>query len=238
MSGHLFITRGDITRLHCDGRLIPSGLRGSRHGHVLDHWELGPAGFEFVDGVRLAAQPPTETERVVPLLKEPPETLPGTWIAHTGAPGHEDDPAWFVRPVIEFLQHAAHALPHAPVTKRAKPLLAFPLVRTGDGGIGADKGGLLKELTSAVRDELRRLDADAVLVARNRQAFAAASHLRSEEGDSWWSELDTCASRDSIFESARELGREARRDRLVLFIGAGVSAAAGLPSWKWAARRA
>jgi hypothetical protein len=66
-----------------------------------------------------------------------------------------------------------------------------------------------------------------VLVLYTSEAYAATQQARAQLMGSDWPSLDA-----EQLEVARDLAREARHDRLVLFMGAGTSVGAGLPSWK------
>lgn len=244
MAGHLFIVRGDLTRLCCDAALIPSGLGLEGGGQVMPHWKLdGRRGIRpasAAEGGWYAEESPTERkERVVALPASPPIARTRgpqgreTWIAHTGESGHGDDPEWFVRPVLEFLRTACAA--GAAVTGRELPLLAFPLVGSGQGGIAHDKGRLMQVLINGVCDSISEpgISADAVLVTDDAEAFAAAQHVRARRDDSW-AELNEGSPLNgtALSETTARLAQRARSDRLVLFMGAGVSAGAGLPDWE------
>ncbi|MDA8117824.1 MAG: SIR2 family protein, partial [Actinomycetota bacterium] len=73
-------------------------------------------------------------------------------------------------------------------------------------------------------------DCDVVLVTHDEGAYSAAQRVRREmlalNPEKGWEELG-----EKALEAAIRLAREARRSRLVLFLGAGVSAGAGLPGW-------
>lgn len=106
---------------------------------------------------------------------------------------------------------------------RALPLVAVPVPGIGGGGFrehaGAVIAGLLKTLTHVVD----RHDLDVVVVATTDAQFAAIQRERRRNG-SW--DLDT-----GLLDQARALGEAAAAGRLALFLGAGVSIPAGLPSW-------
>jgi glycerol dehydrogenase-like iron-containing ADH family enzyme len=84
---------------------------------------------------------------------------------------------------------------------------------------------------SAIYEALETTDCDVVLVAWGRVAYAAAQQARRN--------LMESAHPSDLFEleerhlsEAERLASEAKNGNLVVFIGAGVSAQAGLPNWQ------
>ncbi len=91
-----------------------------------------------------------------------------------------------------------------------------------------DKGSLVLAIVGGLIDAAAEQDADVVLVLHSPAAFAAAQQARLRLAQSTaWRELDQRQR-----EHAARLARLARADRLVLFLGAGASIGAGLPSWR------
>jgi hypothetical protein len=132
----------------------------------------------------------------------------------------------FVQPAREFLTTAAAAL-GPPRLGRAMPLLALPLVGTGAAG-GANRAG---EIVRYLLPELYRFTADhpidVALVMKDAAPYAAAQAARAElMGESAWPELD-----QRLRHKVDHLVYRVFRQELVLFLGAGISQAAGLPSW-------
>lgn len=89
-----------------------------------------------------------------------------------------------------------------------------------------DKAALVRHVFHRVLESLNKVDADAVLVTRNAEAFAAAQRYRLRADVRWQEALS-----HQLIEEAQKLGRAAQTSRLVLFIGSGVSQNAGLPDW-------
>jgi hypothetical protein len=106
---------------------------------------------------------------------------------------------------------------------RALPLVAVPVPGVGGGGFreraGAVVAGLLRTLESVVE----RHDIDIVIVATDPAQFAAIQRERRLRRP--WP-LDP-----GVLDAAEAVGEAARSGRLALFLGAGVSVPAGLPSW-------
>lgn len=222
MPAHLFLTRGDITALHCDALLVPSGIGpDERYGHV------GRASwFEELPALRAAARgdyvtpAPSDAERAVSVAAE--DRGPAIWLGHTG----EDDrePRWFADAAVRFVAGAAAQTRQA---RHKRPLLAVPLVGTGQGGMAHRKGEVVRALVAGLHRAAQEHEADVVLVLPTPQAFAAAQQARSLLGEAAWTPL---SAHDKA--AAERLGALAREGKLVLFLGAGVSMGVGVPSWQ------
>ncbi|MFO0851836.1 MAG: SIR2 family protein [Gemmataceae bacterium] len=220
MSGHVFIVRGDLRQLACDAWLIPAS-RSARPG---DEWFLpgydGPRrGEPFADG----------GPRVQPLPG--PTGHPRPWVGRIGS---SDRPVgWYADGAAEFLDAAAAAIVAAgrpPLFGRARPLLALPVVGTGRGGAAERAGEVVQELLPRLRAFADRpppggVGVDVALVCRDAATHAAAQAERARRPD-WPTDLTA----DRRAEADRLAGH-ALRGELALFVGAGVSMAAGLPGW-------
>jgi hypothetical protein len=226
MAGHLFIVRGDLTRLACDAILIPSGLSQGRTGHVRrQQWTQLLGDRATGDG--FVTDPPSEQHRVVLARDGSGIDSPAIWVGHAGAAGQA--PEWYAAAIEAFLVSAAE--PGRRTGKRpladARPLVAFPLVGTGAGGASDRRGLVVLEVMRAVKRVLARSDVDAVLVLNTEENFSAAQQARQMEfGDAAWAELD-----EGHRAVAEALATRAREGSLVAFVGAGASVGAGLPSW-------
>ena len=228
MAGHVFITQGDLTRLACDAWLLPT----DQNLRVEASWlTSAPAAVRAaLEGRTLSVETPprwgnmgVRAFRLTLWPSGPREPQP--WLVNVGA-SSGTDPRWYAKGVREFLQAAGehlHQLPSQPL-QRATPLVALPLVGTGRGGAADMKG----EIVDAVLDELysaARRDIDIALVTSTPAALAAAQTARRDRER--WSALDA-----EVIQHARYLAGEATKSKLVLFLGAGLSSAAGLPTWE------
>jgi hypothetical protein len=106
---------------------------------------------------------------------------------------------------------------------RVKPRVVMPMLAVAGGGMEADKGSVIRALVNALEAAARDLAIDVVLVTPDRSVFSAAQHIRRE--------LSPWALSDYMLQRAQELGRLAAQGHLALFLGAGVSVPAGLPTW-------
>lgn len=221
MPGHVFIVRGDLRKLACDAWLIPT----SRRARPGSEWFLpgydGPRhGEPFADG----------GPRAQPLL-DPAPNRPRPWLGRIGS--WQRPVSWYADGAAEFLDAAATAIAAAgapALFRRARPLLALPVVGTGRGGAAAKAGEVVQELLPRLRDFAGRTypggrSFDVALVCRDAATHAAAQAERVRRAD-WPTDLT-----DAHKAEAERLAGHALRGELALFLGAGVSMAAGLPSW-------
>ncbi len=221
MPGHVFIVRGDLRKLACDAWLI-SCSRKARPGNewFLPEYDGPRQGTPFVDG----------GSRVQPLLDAAPDR-PRPWLGLIGSWGRPV--SWYADGAAEFLDAAAAAIANAgqpPLFGRARSLLALPIVGTGMGGAAAKAGEVVQELLPRLRDFANRTFAggrefDVALVCYDDASHAAAQAERVRRAD-WPTDLT-----EHLKAEAERLANHALRGELALFLGAGVSMAAGLPSW-------
>lgn len=227
MSGHLFITRGDLRHLACDAVLVPSGYEGTRRGHVQDQWRdvVGAPSDGFVSGAS------DEADWLVwPLKLDCEWPDPAIWLGHIGDADHTAENDASV--LVEFIERAGREVEnraprrqHQRPLQSANPLLAVPLVGTGLGGLAHIKGEVVMALVRALLEALVRINADVVLVAYDAAGYSAAQQARARlSPTSPALGADSAEQMDLVIE-------EARLGRLVLFLGAGVSMGAALPSW-------
>lgn len=100
--------------------------------------------------------------------------------------------------------------------------------------MAADKGAIHQALLPEMLRVARIHDVDLVLVCWGRRSYSAAQRVRRQllaEKPSLRPNWKMGPKTEELAEHARRLGHEARRQNMVLFLGAGVSAGAGLPAW-------
>jgi hypothetical protein len=215
--GRVHVVHGDLTVLDCDVAVVPTDALV----RVEDSWQ----GLVTQEEARAAV----------------PEGWRGGSGARTLRIGRRDDDGpdrvlvevatqgsrpvrWYVDGVREALDLAAGS-GCRPAARRRRPLVGLPLVGTGLGGSGGRRGELIPPLLDLLHEQVEKLDLDAVLVTFNRSDYAA---VQASRGD------PTCGSAElpaELEEHAQRLAGLAARGELVPFLGAGVSASAGLPAW-------
>jgi hypothetical protein len=232
MTGHIFVTQANLLRLHCDAWLLPSdallGVTPSFRGDGSAEWVRDVTRLQR--GERpLPAGWGNEGVRVIPLgdgQSNPPSPCP--FLVNVG--GWEDTPIdWYMEGVRQFCGSVAAV--GARVTGRPRPLVALPLVGTGAGGAVTQKGDIIRALLETLYASAAIDMVDFVVVTRDTMAHAAVQHVRHQlaaeaTAPAVWSALDA-----RLIALADDLARKARAGHLVLFLGAGVSMGAGLPSW-------
>lgn len=219
MSGHVFIVRGDLRKLACDAWLMPCSRNARPQGIWFLPGHQGPwHGPEFADyGPRVQPFPGW------------PARQPQAWLGRVG--GAKRDVAWYVGGGVEFIHKAADALKaQTPLFQRCLPLVALPLVGTGQG-LASRSGEVVQALLPELRTFVGQRDVDVALVCFDSSTYAAAQAERARaeaEGKQYWPpELDA-----ALRKQADHLAWRAGKNELALILGAGVSQAAGLPDWK------
>jgi hypothetical protein len=164
-----------------------------------------------------------------PLLGRPWPTAPSTWPEGWGQVRGADQ--WLVEVgdgdysrVLGRLSEAVEDIASRsiePSGGRSRPLVALPALGVGRGGHRHEQGRVLRLLMAQLGELAESTSLDLALVTPEPSVFAAAQFVRRGMPP---------VSND-VERVAREIGARARRDELALFIGAGVSMAAGLPSW-------
>ncbi|HLM06125.1 MAG TPA: SIR2 family protein, partial [Blastococcus sp.] len=220
MGGHVFVVGADLTRLSCDDVLVPT----DRSLRVASGWsplfpsdvlsgsdeEGACAGLEWAGDERVLEVPGDGARRV--------------WLVDTVDDGERGLP-WLLDGAREALAAVARREVPEPAHGRARRLVGLPALGTGWGGAAGKRGALLQELIPVLREAAEEHGFDVALVLRGPSDLAAAQRVRRGQDTGW--DLP-----DSLRELAEQLGETARRGQLAVFIGAGVSAAAGLPTWE------
>jgi hypothetical protein len=224
VSGHVFVVGADLTRLSCDDILVPTG----RTLRVAPGWcpLLPPEVISgHVDEGDRVALEWSGDERV---LEVPGDGDRQVWLVDTvddSGPDGEGSLPWLLDGAREALAAVARrAVPH-PAHGRARRLVGLPALGTGWGGAAGQRGALLQQLLPVLREAVEEHDFDVALVLRAPSDLAAAQRVRRGADGGW--ELP-----DELRTLAEQLGEKARRGQLAVFFGAGLSAAAGLPTWE------
>ncbi len=227
MSGHLFILQGDLTQLHCDQWALPCDVQlgVSRSWKRTALWErAGLAAKRSKTRRHLPLDWGMEGRRSVPMLDWGGPGRP--WLTNVGR-GADIGLDWYVEGARQFVRAASQL---GGGLERARPLLALPIVGTGYGGARWAAGELLRPLVAMLLEHVSQHDVDVALVAWEPADFAAAQAARREAlrdaADPWRAQLGA-----RLCERADMLAAAAVQGQLVVFMGAGVSAGAGLPTW-------
>src|SRR5262245_51553033 len=221
MVGHVFIVRGALSSFACDAWLMPCDSRAKPRASFFPQGYKPRAGDPFIE-------PGPRTKR----FEDWPNCWPQPWLTHVG--GFKKSPvAWYMEAVREFLKKAGQEVSpsgYSPRYRRARPLLAMPVIGTGAGGAAERAGEVMQALLPILDDFIQTHDIDVAVVERDTVKHTAAQAERArrfqEQGNCWAEEL-----REDLRREAQCLAKKALSGRLALFLGAGLSMAAGLPSW-------
>jgi hypothetical protein len=218
--GHVFVVGADLTRLACDDVLVPTDrrLRVAPGFRPLLPDRLVTA--EDDDGACLDLSW-SGHERV---LEVPGDDARRTWLVDTVDDAGRGLP-WLLQGAREALAAVARRAVQQPAHGRARRLVGLPALGTGWGGAAGQRGALLQQLLPILREAAGAYGFDVALALSGPSDLAAAQRVRRGEGAVW----DLPAHLRAV---AGQLGEAARRGQLAVFVGAGVSAAAGLPTWE------
>ncbi len=213
----MFVVKADVTTLDCDAWLCPtdrsfSVTRGFGAAVGL------PCGGNL-RGLRWG-------DRRAVAFPEHPESAPLIVLGEVGqvvATGPDEVAALITRllPVIGDFVDVALSCCQADTRRPLR--LALPLIGMGQGGLSGAKGETIKPLLTELSRYAETHHVDFVLCTGNDLAWSAIQSARSSHD---WN----LSAEEQLL--ARRLAAEARADRLVLFVGAGVSRDAGLPDWR------
>jgi hypothetical protein len=220
VSGHVFVVGADLTRLSCDDVLVPTdrSLRVAPGWcSLLPHEVVSEAAADGA-GVDLSW---AGDERVLEVPGEGPWRV---WLVDTVDDQGRGLP-WLLDGAREALAAVARREVREPAHGRARRLVGLPALGTGWGGAAGERGALLQQLLPVLREAAGEHGFDVALVLRGPSDLAAAQRVRRGEDGGW--DLP-----GHLAGLAERLGEQARRGQLAVFIGAGVSAAAGLPTWE------
>lgn len=231
-SGHVFVIHGALADVDYDAVIIST----SHQFGVRQHWAT-TLGKPWTD---LDEQ--TFRHRVREQLRPDDWTRTGWGRARSTTAGTAR-PTWFIdvaidspltrtiHDVVDRLRPTLADIASNDVraaTGRARTLVALPVLGVGGGGFTHIAGEAIDAQLTACEESARTLGIDIAIVAASPSdysAFQARRRALVEQGrllSKMHPELD---------REARRIADEARHGKLALFIGAGVSIGAGLPSW-------
>lgn len=212
MAGRVHVIHGDLTLLDCDVAVIPTDrlLRIEPSWHDLitedEAAAAAPDGWQGGAGSRSFAVAARDDEAPRRVLLE---------VATEGTEPVE----WYVDGLREALDGSLGEPQHPP--RRCRPLVALPLVGTRLGGSAGRRGDLIAPMLELLSNTVQQRDLDIALVTFDRSDYAAVQAVRDRDG----------TLPEPYEEHAQRIAELAVHRELVPFLGAGVSAAAGLPAW-------
>lgn len=227
-NAHIFLVHGDIRSIACDGWLLPCDAAWR---HEAENWYP-----KNVEGWTARPQQILADNAIAYVDQWPPPNAPKylsrPWLVDVV--GVEQPISFFVERALRFVEVVSDWLRAHPqsihLTERDRPLLAIPLVGTGAGGAAYRAGDMAAALLPALQAKATACGVDIALVLIHASKYAATVRVRERTLGTnpchWPVALskDECHALDHVVEWARQ-------GQLVLFIGAGVSIGAGLPSW-------
>lgn len=218
--GHLFIIDGDVSTLACDAWLLPTDLRFSITNSFCKAVGLPERAI-------LPNAPSSWGGRGCLYLDHlNGDGRPDLWLGDIGRQG--DDLQHYEQRAGEFIEAASARVRATRPDLGRPPLLAMNVIGSGRGGQRRRRGDLLNALIPAIHKAAVAHECDVVLVAYGSVMYAAAqtARRRLEKQYGLWRDLPA-----SLRKKGDELVELALAGDLVVFFGAGVSAAAGIPVW-------
>lgn len=202
--GRLFVVHGRLESVTCDVAVVvtdDSGLLGQ-------HWSdvAGPRN-EPLDMTRGWATVPLTTDPGAPIV-----------LAVSIETTYDE----VLRRLDAVLRETVRAVTLPTRGAMSPPLVAMPVVGIGAGGFSERRGDVVRALVDHLSSACPEIGVDVALVTPDPAVHAAAQHARRYLPSPVTEELE---------DHARRLGALARRGRLAVFMGAGVSIPSGLPSW-------
>lgn len=145
------------------------------------------------------------------------------WLVDTGGASSREV-GWYVDGVRRVLRAVAQERRGtAPARGRARHLVALPLIGVSAGGASGRRGEVIAALLDAL-EEHADAGHDVALVLSTARDHGAVQHVRRQR---LRHDLD-----EAEVATAQRLARHSCDGELALFLGAGVSVSAGLPTWK------
>ena len=219
---HTFVVQADLTKLACDLVLLPTdlGLDVRKHWTILGQ-PRRPSCWSN-SGVRVTDAIPERGSEHGRLAR---------WV-NTGSIPSLAKVEWLLEGVRQALDGAgASVRAKPPLNARARPLVGLPLFGTGAGGFDAVRGEVLDGILAECDAATTRHGYNLVIACRLRSDYAALQARRRRQN------VGSPALPGNLMAEAARLGAVARTGGLALFLGAGISQPAGLPSWADLIRR-
>lgn len=227
-SGHVFVVQGSLPDVVCDLALIPTDSRLSVRetwGRFSPRSPDGPRADE-VAASRMAL---SRGLRVGELIQSP--SRPAFRYVDVGLPNSgrlegkdlERAVVWLEEGITKALRLITEDVKAGLSSTRERPLVSLPALGTAGGGFGAVRGRVARQLLHLCEKAVGDGMFDIVIVCLHRSDFAFLQSQRTAVGTHDLSHRER--------EKAQVLGKSAAASTLSLFLGAGVSIAAGLPGF-------
>ena len=231
--GHVFVVRGRIENLDHDAMVLPTdsafwvtskwaqALGGTPAVGQSREWQNTVAGLRPEDWERRGCGRAPESVAALPLLHP-------TWFVDVGRYGGDGE--HWLRPFMDRVRATLADIAAAAVgagSGRPRPLVALPTLGVGDGGFGEMRGRVIDELLRVCEEATTGTEIDVVIVAADPSDHAAFEARRRASASVHELHLGP-----ELVTTAIELAGRVRDGSLALFLGAGVSMSAGLPSWE------
>ena len=227
MTGHLFVCKADIAKLACDAWLYPIGKElGPNQLFQSEHLtDLGVTNGSF-SGYFCSDQDVANEATATPRSSHEPLEYPMPILTVCDLTA-ANRVAQYLQAVDRFVDTFL-ADTRRYLSYRIRPLLAVPLV---DAAWDTQKRMLADVITQLLvhcHSKTMTEDIDIVLVTHNPVHYSVIQmeRRRLDRELDFWPMLS-----DDQKLSANQIADYSKNGKLVLFLGAGVSAGAGLPSW-------
>src|SRR5215216_5208393 len=147
MGGHLYIVYSDLTKLACDAWLVPTDT----YLTVRRKWlsGLSPVVRERLDDLRRDANERpiawgNQGTRVIPLTGVGASQAPSPYLVNVG--NRAGTPAtWYAAGIEQLLERIRYDVNSDRIRLRgSRPLVAIPVVGTGQGGASDAKGSVVR----------------------------------------------------------------------------------------------
>lgn len=219
--GHVFVLDGDLKKLACDAWLLPTDQFFTITSAFCE--AVGMAGPGTLPGA-----PPQWGETGCLYLEElNTQGQPDLWLGDIGR--YNGPLTHYVERACEFITLASDQIRGRYPDRHRPPLLAMNVIGSGQGGQRSQRGALLEALIPAIDEAARTHRCDVALVTYGSVMYAAAQATRNRLARKvdLWTDLT-----DELRVAGDRIAAQARSGNLVIFLGAGVSVAAGVPAWR------
>jgi len=230
--GHVFVAHSKLENLQYDAVIIPTdhwlqvepywgpalGVDADRLGGGSLGEALMPGGW--VRGKTTWARVPDEG-RATALGQDAPAPA---WFLAVGRSRETDDVEWLFDNLLQVLGVIGGSGAVKPGPGRARPLVAVTTLGVGKGGFEQERGEIIRRLLTAVQKFAGPSRVDVVFAVTDAADYAAFQQQRRG--------LDSFPGlSEELKTTGTSLAEMAKTGELALFIGAGASMSAGLPSW-------